>query len=126
MATMPHGWAALRYTKTDENFLITYDKAMNFYEENSWSLTPHMCQSETYQALAKERGISDDLVYTICTHIGLKGEQKEIAARISSTENQKYLSLLLCAFAISYFVFFILAIFAELRIHRKIANYMSE
>lgn len=125
IVSQPNQWAALKLIKTNEQFLLTYDKAKNFNNEKPWELTPDTCHTKTYQTLSKEKGISHALVYSICTSIGMIGEKNKIEKRIYNTQKQKYLSLSLAIIGMLYFGYFMLALASEINIYSKISKYMD-
>lgn len=84
----PAGWALLKLTSTNEHFLISSTEATS-PDKKTWSLTPQICTSKTYDTIASDIKSSTALVSKLCEAITLKSEQKEIESWIKKVHNGK-------------------------------------
>ncbi|WP_053140713.1 DUF6216 family protein [Erwinia billingiae] len=82
----PPGWALLKLTSTNEHFLISLDEATS-PDKKSWVISPKKCALQTYDTIASDLKISNNLVFKLCNILTLKSQEKEIKEWITKVHN---------------------------------------
>lgn len=67
----PKGFTNLKFTATNEKFILSESEAISYPDKLKWRLNQDICHSDTYQNLSRHLNISYDLIFIICTTVGL-------------------------------------------------------
>jgi len=118
----PKGWALLKLTSTNEYFLISPNEAKS-PDRVSWQLTPGICLAQTYDAIAKERGISHALTFQLCRAITLPGEEPKINAWIIKVHKGIFKITMFTVPLLLLMTWFNLALLLDVRLKIKINKY---
>lgn len=122
----PDGYTNLKYTKTDEFFLISENSAISYPNKKQWYLDQDICHSDIYQNIALKNNMSYELVYDICTSVGLKNEKEGIKKRVLRFQKDRKIIIGLNFILIAYCIVMIAAICAPALISPKIVRYREK
>ncbi|HHW4415289.1 hypothetical protein HV183_02885 [Citrobacter freundii] len=122
----PDGYTNLKYTKTDEFFLISENSAISYPNKKQWYLDQDICHSDIYQNIALKNNMSYELVYDICTSVGLKNEKEGIKKRVLRFQKDRKIITGLNFIFIAYCIVMITAICAPALISPKIVRYREK
>lgn len=89
VSLIPTNWAYLTLKSSQEEFLITYDKATSADIKKSWSIDTDKCLNNKPVDIATENNISLNLAIMICSSIGKNSHDKELGEAIKKSEREK-------------------------------------
>jgi len=121
----PKGWALLKLTSTNEDFLISLNKASS-PDRKSWTITPETCKSKTYDNIASEFKISTELVYKLCTATTFKSEEEEIKEWIVKVHNGAFKLVIFFAPILFLMYWFSIALFLDAALKLSIDKYNQQ
>lgn len=101
---IPDGWIWLTFKKTNEDFLLTKNKASEQALHPSWYITMETCKSKNLQNLVEKKKISQELHNFICSIITNEKYENELKKSIEKFQHEKRPISLLLTFM---FVFFL-------------------
>lgn len=119
----PKGYTNLKFIDTNEKFTLSEHDAISYPNKSQWRLNQDVCHSDTYQNLSKHFNISYDLLFMVCTTVGLDKERVKIKALVDKFEvDCLFVGVLLLVFGV-YALFFIMALCSPLVITPKLLKY---
>lgn len=121
----PKGWALLKLTSTNEHFLISLNEASS-PDRKSWTITPEICKSQTYDDLASKFKISTELVYKLCTATTLKSEEGEIKEWIVKVHDGAFKLIIFFAPILFLMYWFAIALFLDAALKLSIDKYNQQ
>lgn len=122
----PKGFTNLKFIDTNEKFIISENEAVSYPDRTQWRLNQDVCHSDVYQNLSDNFNISYDLVFMLCTTVGLDKERKNIKERVDKFKvDRVFVSLLIFALGV-YAAFFIMVLCSPFFITPKLLKYWHD
>lgn len=119
----PKGYTNLKFIDTNEKFILSEHDAISYPNKSQWRLNQEICHSDTYQNLSGHFNISYDLLFMLCTTVGLDKERVKIKELVDKFKiDRVFVGVLLLVFGI-YALFFIMALCSPLVITPKLLKY---
>lgn len=89
IVTTPSGYTNLTLTRTGEQFLLSTEQALSYPDKTQWRLDQERCHRDIYPELGRQLGISEVLVYELCTTVGLESQRGYIKESIERYNRDK-------------------------------------
>ncbi|HFK5775639.1 TPA: DUF6216 family protein [Enterobacter ludwigii] len=119
----PKGYANLTLPLTDEWFVISENDAMSYPDNDKWMLNQDVCHSKIYQEISKNIGASYQLVYMICTSVGLEKEKNGLKKRIDKFSKDRNVVVIINFIFIFYAIVLVLIICSPIVVIPKLIKY---
>lgn len=119
----PKGFTNLKFIETKEKFILSENEAVSYPDKTQWRLNQDVCHSNTYQNLSGHFSMSYELVFMICTTVGLDKERENISKLVNKfNADRVFVMVLIFAFVV-YCLFFIMVLCAPIFITPKLLKY---
>jgi len=122
----PRNFTNLIYLETNEKFILSENEAISYPDKSQWRLNQDICHSNTYQNLSEHFNISYDLIFMICTTVGLDKERQKIKARVDKFDLDRVFVSVLSVVFIIYAAFFIMVLCSPFFITPKLLKYWHD
>lgn len=98
----PKGFTNLKFIDTNEKFILSENEAVSYPDKSQWRLNQDVCHTDTYQNLSGGFNISYDLIFMICTTVGLDKEREKTKELV---EQFKIDRVFVCVLSIIFLIY---------------------
>lgn len=120
VVTTPAGYTNLTLTRTGEQFLLSEEQALSYPDKTQWRLDQEQCHRDIYPELGRKFAISEELVYEICTTVGMEGKKNMIKESVDRYNRDKGVVLSFVLLFVVYAAWMIASLMAPIVITPKL------